>query len=39
MVRVTGTPREDDVGEYDTRVIVSDGVDAAAQEFILTVNE
>ena len=36
---VTGTPREDDIGEYDTRVIVSDGVDAAVQEFILTVNE
>ena len=36
---VTGTPREDDIGEYDARVIVSDGVDAAVQEFILTVNE
>ena len=36
---VTGTPREDDVGEYDASIIVSDGVDAAVQEFILTVNE
>ena len=36
---VTGTPREDDVGEYDASIIVSDGVDAAIQEFILSVNE
>ena len=36
---VTGTPREDDVSEYDASVIVSDGVDAAIQEFILSVNE
>ena len=36
---VMGTPREDDVGEYDASIIVSDGVDAAVQEFVLTVNE
>ena len=37
--RVQGTPREDDVGEYTVRITVSDGVDAAIQEYVLTVNE
>jgi hypothetical protein len=37
--RLSGTPREDDIGEYSARVIVSDGTDAAIQEFDLTVNE
>ncbi len=32
-----GTPRDDDIGEYDVRIIVSDGTDAAVQEFILAV--
>ena len=36
---VQGTPRDDDIGEYDARIIVSDGTDAAVQEFILTVEE
>ena len=34
-----GTPRDDDIGEYDVRIIVSDGTDAAVQEFILAVEE
>jgi hypothetical protein len=34
-----GTPRDEDIGEYDVRVIVSDGKDAAVQDFILTVEE
>jgi hypothetical protein len=37
--RVSGTPREDDEGEYSINIIVTDGVDAAVQEFVLTVNE
>ena len=37
--RVQGTPREDDVGEYTVRITVSDGTDAAIQEYVLTVNE
>jgi hypothetical protein len=37
--RVQGTPREDDIGEYSVRIIVSDGTDAAIQSFDLTVNE
>ena len=37
--RVTGTPREDDIGEYTVRIVVSDGTDAAVQVFDLTVNE
>ena len=32
-----GTPREDDIGEYDVRIIVSDGTDATVQPFVLTV--
>ena len=36
---VQGTPRDDDVGEYDVRIIVSDGTDAAVQAFILSVEE
>ena len=34
-----GTPREEDIGEYDVRVIVTDGKDAAVQDYILTVQE
>ena len=34
-----GTPRDDDIGEYDVRIIVSDGTDAAVQQFVLTVEE
>ena len=37
--RVQGTPREDDIGEYSARIIVSDGTDAAIQVFDLIVNE
>jgi hypothetical protein len=37
--RVGGTPREDDAGEYSISIIVTDGVDAAVQEYVLTVNE
>ena len=37
--RVQGTPREDDIGEYSARIIVSDGTDAAIQAFDLIVNE
>ena len=37
--RVSGTPREDDEGEYSINIIVTDGIDAAVQEFVLTVNE
>ena len=37
--RVSGTPREDDAGEYSISIIVTDGVDAAVQEYVLTVNE
>ena len=37
--RMQGTPREDDIGEYSARIIVSDGTDAAIQAFDLTVNE
>mgnify|MGYP001292777834 CR=1 FL=1 len=37
--RVQGTPREDDIGEYSVRIVVSDGTDAAIQLFDLTVNE
>ena len=37
--RVSGTPREDDIGEYSVRIVVSDGTDAAVQVFDLTVNE
>ena len=36
---LTGTPREEDLGEYNVRIIVSDGTDAAVQEFTLTVEE
>ena len=35
--QLRGTPRDDDVGEYDVRIIVSDGTDATVQDFILTV--
>jgi len=34
-----GTPRDDDIGEYDVRIIVSDGTDAAVQQFVLSVEE
>tara|TARA_B100001113_G_C21103206_1_gene619650 strand:- start:631 stop:2172 length:1542 start_codon:yes stop_codon:yes gene_type:complete len=37
--RIQGTPREDDIGEYSARIIVSDGTDAAIQAFDLIVNE
>ena len=37
--RIQGTPREDDIGEYSARIIVSDGTDAAIQSFDLIVNE
>ena len=34
-----GTPRDDDIGEYDARIIVSDGTDAVTQDFTLVVDE
>ena len=37
--RMQGTPREDDIGEYSARIIVSDGTDAAIQAYDLKVNE
>ena len=37
--RVSGTPREEDAGEYSVSIIVTDGVDAVVQEYVLTVNE
>ena len=36
---LSGTPSADDVGVYTVRIIVTDGTDAAVQEYSLEVKE